>query len=470
MTRAAPADVSREGVPDRRYVRTPATAPGPSGPRMLRDFGSIRRSAVEFLLSSRLEYGSVVQFPIPSPPTYLVAEPDAVRRVLVGNARNYDKATLQYRSLSLVVGQGLLVTDGEIWRRQRRMVQPPFHHEAIRAVGDHVAASLNALLERWGDISRGAVIDMDEAMMRVALEVVGASLFGTDLSGDADRLAQATLHALDEVVARSQMPVTPPRWMPSPSRRRLEAALRELDGTVGLMIDRRSAAGPSGADLLDVLIAAAGAGDEPIDRREIRDELVSFMVAGHETVASALMWALWLVAGDAEVAEQLAAEADAVLGDRDATWEDLDRLPVARAVFDETMRLYPPVWLVTRRALADDVLGGRFIPAGSLVIMSPYVVHRDPALWEDPSAFRPQRFLDGSAPPASSHAFWPFGAGPRICVGKDFAYLEGILLLAGLARRVTVARPPGASEPRGVPLVTLRPLGALPMVVRARGR
>ena len=470
MTRSGADIASLEGVPDRRYFRTPATAPGPAGPRMLRDFGAIRRSAVEFLLASRLEYGSVVQFPIPSPPTYLVAEPEAVRRVLVGNSRNYDKATLQYRSLSLVVGQGLLVTDGEVWRRQRRMVQPPFHHEAIRAVGDHVAASLRGLLDRWGDISRGAVIDMDEAMMRVALEVVGASLFGTDLSGDADRLAQATLHALDEVVARSQMPVTPPRWMPSPSRRRLEAALRELDGAIGQMIERRRAAGSSGADLLDVLLGAADAGEDPIDLREVRDELVSFMVAGHETVASALMWALWMLAGDPVTAQRLADEADAVLGDRDATWEDLDRLPVARAVFDETMRLYPPVWLVTRRALEDDVLGGRFIPAGSLVIMSPYVVHRDPVLWEDASAFRPQRFLDGSAPPPSSHAFWPFGAGPRICVGKDFAYLEGILLLAGLARRVTVARPPGAREPRAVPLVTLRPLGSLPLVVRARVR
>lgn len=459
---------SREGVPDRRYFRTPATAPGPSGPQMLRAIRFINRDPLGFLQSMDRRYGSVVQFPIPSPPSYLVSEPDAVRRVLVSHNRSYDKDTIQYRSLSLVTGEGLLSTSGERWREQRRIVQPAFHRDSLDAIGRNAAQAADDLVARWGDISRGAVIDMDEAMMRAALEVVGRSLLGTDFSRDADRLARATLHALEVVVARARVPITPPGWLPTPGSRRLSAAVSELDAAVADMIAARSASAPGG-DMLQLLLNAMD-GPDGIDAREVRDEIVSFMVAGHETVASALMWALWLVAGDAEVAEQLAAEADAVLGDRDATWEDLDRLPVARAVFDETMRLYPPVWLVTRRALADDVLGGRFIPAGSLVIMSPYVVHRDPALWEDPSAFRPQRFLDGSAPPASSHAFWPFGAGPRICVGKDFAYLEGILLLAGLARRVTVARPPGASEPRGVPLVTLRPLGALPMVVRARGR
>lgn len=461
---------SMEGVPRRKYFRTPATAPGPSGPQMARSILRIRRDALGFLVEMRQRYGTVVQFPIPSPPTYLVTDPEAVRRVLVGNARAYDKKTVQYRSLSLVTGEGLLTTDGATWKRQRRLVQPAFHHDALLRVGDHVATAVDSLLGRWGDVSRGAVIDMDEAMMRVALEVVGASLFGTDLSGDADRLAQATLHALDVVVARARVPVSPPAAWPTPANRRLAAALVELDASVEQMIAARQTMPESGPDMLQMLLEAM-TGPEGISAREVRDEIVSFMVAGHETVASALMWALWLVAGDPAAAEALSGEADSVLGGRLPAYDDLDRLPVARAVLDESMRLYPPVWLVSRRAREDDVLGGRHIPAGSLVIMTPYVAQRDPDSWDDPDEFRPERFLAGGGARRGvdgDAVYWPFGLGPRMCIGREFAYVEGVLVLSALAGRVRLERLAGHPDPRAVPLVTLRPHGSLPLVVRPR--
>lgn len=470
MARDEVAVISREGVPDRRYFRTPATAPGPSGPQMLRAIRTIRSDALGFLEQMARDYGPVVQFPIPSPPTYLVSDPEAVRRVLVTHARDYDKETIQYRSLSLVTGEGLLTTSGEVWRRQRRMVQPAFHHEVLEGVVGHAARATEELISRWGDLSRGAVIDIDEAMMRVALETVGASLFGTDLSGDADRLARATIEALDVVVARAQVPVQPPDWLPTRPTRRLRAALVQLDDAVASMVASRQRAGSADepSTLLDLLVEAATA-DPPIPASEVRDELVAFLVAGHETTASALTWALWLLAGDAEVQGEVARELDEVLGERAPTYADLDHLPWTRAVFDEAMRLYPPVWLVSRHAKEDDVLAGREIPAGSLIIMTPYIAQRDPLLWEAPTEFRPQRFLDGHRRGAAGDAiFWPFGLGPRMCIGRDFAYVEGMAVLSVLLRQVAVSRIPGV-VPRPAALVTLRPADALPLVVRPRG-
>ncbi len=476
------AAISREGVPDRRYFRTPATAPGPSGPRMLGAIRAIRSDALGFLERMARDYGPVVQFPIPSPPSYLVSDPEAVRRVLVTKARDYDKETIQYRSLSLVTGEGLLTTSGEVWRRQRRMVQPAFHHEVLEGVVGHAARAADDLLARWGDAARqgrlrrpagperGSVIDIDEAMMRVALETVGASLFGTDLSADADRLARATIEALDVVVARAQVPVQPPSWLPTRRTRALRGALAQLDDAVASMIASRQRAGSAGEPLtlLGLLVDAAAA-DPPIPVSEVRDELVAFLVAGHETTASALTWVLWLLAGDRRVQDEVARELDDVLGGRAPTYADLERLPWTRAVFDEAMRLYPPVWLVSRHAVQDDVLAGREIPAGSLVIMTPYIAQRDPALWDEPTSFRPQRFLDGHRRGAAGDAvFWPFGLGPRMCIGRDFAYVEGMTVLANLLRHVEVSRLPGVA-PRPAALVTLRPADALPLVVSPRG-
>ena len=459
------------GVPRRRYGRTPATAPGPSGPQMLADIRLIRSDPLQYLVRTRERFGSVVQFPIPSPPSYLVADADAARHVLVGGARHYDKRTLQYSALSLVTGEGLLTSDGAVWRRHRQLVQPAFHHDAVARVGDHVADAIARLDDRWRDLpSRGRLVDMDEVLMHVTLEVVGSSLFGADLSSDADRLARATLQALDVVVARARVPITPPAWIPTPANRRLSAAVRELDETVAAMVrERRHGRGSHGArDMLDLLLHSAVEGDA-LSVQEIRDEIVTFVVAGHETVASALAWALWLVSGDDEVQERLAAEAREVLADRAPQWTDVTRLSLARAVFDEAMRLYPPAWLVTRRVRERDVLDGREVPAGALVILSPYLVHRDPQVWPDPDRFDPGRFAEGVARGGRSAAsYWPFGAGPRICIGRDFAYLEAVLLLAGLARRVRFDRVPGVPAPHPSPLVTIRPQGGVHLAVTRR--
>lgn len=450
----------------RSFLGTPATAPGPLGPQMLTAFAAIRRNPVQYLSDVWRTYGDVVQFPIPRPPSYLVNEPEAVRRVLVANARNYGKATIQYRSLSLVTGDGLLVADTEPWRHQRPLVQPAFHHETLERIVAHVDGALTRMFDDWDAVPAGSIIDVDSSMMTAALEVVGHALFGTDLSTDARRLAQATLAALDVVVARARVPITPPSWVPSPANRRLQAALRELDTAVhGMLQERAGNAADEPRDMLDLLLSARDEAGDRLSSREVRDQVVTFIVAGHETVASALTWSWALLAQHPEIQAALQRESDEVLAGRAPTFADYGRLPFARAVLDEALRLFPPAWLVTRRALGPDVLGGREIPAGALIILSPWLLHRHPSAWRDPETFDPTRFLDGSA---DRTAFVPFGAGPRQCIGRDFAYVEGVLMLAAVAGRYSLAFPAGAGFPQAEPLVTVRPADGLPMKVTRR--
>ena len=448
----------------------PVTAPGPPGAVMLRSIGAIRRDPLAFLARIRAEYGDLVQLPIPSPATYLVSQPEAVRHVLVGNARGYGKRTPQYSSLSLVTGEGLLTADTDAWREQRPLVQPAFHRSALDRVGGHVRDSVERLVQRWGWVD-GHVVDVDAAMMRLALEVVGASLFGSDLSQDADRLATATLDALHAVVTKARNPLALPLSVPTPTNVVLRRAVAELDAAVAAMLDERArrplADGDAPRDMLDLLLAAYDDGS-PLAARRVRDQVVTFIVAGHETVASALTWAWHLLAQSPVATARLRAESEA-LG-RAPTSDDVERLPYAAAVLDEVLRLYPPAWLITRRALAPDVIAGVRIPAEALVIVSPWIVHRDADVWPAPERFDPGRFLDEEGrrrrDVVASPAYLPFGAGPRLCVGRDMALLEGVLVLASLVTRVDLE--PAGRAPRAVPLVTIRPASGLPMRMHVR--
>lgn len=444
---------------------------------MLRAMPRIGVDPLAFLAEQWHRHGDLVQFPIPSPPTYLACHPDDVRTVLVGRARDTSKDTLQYRALSRVTGLGLLTSDGPAWREHRRILQPAFHPSTLPTVAGHTAAAAGRLADRLRSAGDGGVVDIDAEVMALALEVVGDSLFGHELGPVAEQLAGATLTALGEVVAIARMPLRAPRWIPTPGNRRMAGALAELEAAVAAILSRRDADGPADpsdpsdpadpSDMLDLLLAA------PLGPREVRDEIVTFLVAGHETVASALTWALLLLAGHPEVADRVAAEADDVLGSSGTPlapagppggagsapgipMDLLARLHLARAVVDEAMRLHPPAWLITRRTSADLELAGSHVPSGSLVILSPWIVHRHPSAWADPDQFDPDRFLDPAvqAGPVRT-AFLPFGAGPRMCIGRDFAYAEAVLALAMVCRTVRLA--PTGDPVRPLPLVTIRP-------------
>ncbi|HEY5032248.1 MAG TPA: cytochrome P450 [Actinomycetes bacterium] len=455
-----------------------------SGGWMLRHAVRMRTDPLGFLVDCAAPLGALVELPIPRQRVFVVNDPDAITRVLQGNHSAYGKQTIQYRSLALVTGEGLLVSEGEEWLRGRRLVQPAFHQRTLDAVGDHVADAIDRLFATWAALLDGlldgavdgAVVDVDAAMMRTTLEVVGHALFATDLGPEADRIVEAVVAALDQVIARARSPLPLPRTWPTPGNRRLKRSVDQLDASVAELVRARRAvstgAAASGADLLGLLLDPSSSASD----QEVRDQVVTLVVAGHETVASALTWAWWLVAGHGVVADRLAAESAAVLGGRRPTFADVARLPYARQVLDEALRLYPPAWVVTRRVLADDVLAGVPVPAGALLIMSTYALHRNPAVWDRPDAFDPDRFAQpasaGSAGSAGSsgggrRGYLPFGAGPRMCVGRELALVEGVLVLSALAGRYRFQRTPGQVV-RADALVTVRPRGGLPLRIRRR--
>lgn len=452
---------------------------GPLPRDMLRALPAIRRDPLAFLASCVHRYGDLVAFPLPRTPVLLVNTPAGAERVLRERPRAWSKATVQYGSLSAVTGAGLLTADGELWRRRRRVAQPAFHHGTLDVVARQAVAAADRVAAVWADLPDGAVVDVDAACLRATLEVVGGTLFDADLGERGDAVVEAVDDALQVVVARARSPLSAATWVPTPTNLRLRRAVAVLDDTVLAVVRERRARGvrDQDRDLLALLLRSAEA-EGGLTDREVRDELVTLVIAGHETVASALTWTLHLLSRDPSAQARLHRELDEVLGvdagdgeaSRDARraprWGDLSRLRWTRAVVDEGLRLYPPAWVLTRRAEEPDVVDGVAVPAGTLAVVSPWLLHRRPQAWPDPERFDPGRFLpERSAAPRGDYL--PFGVGPRLCIGRDFAVVEAVLVLAALLRDHVVEPVPGP-PPAVEALVTLRPRGGMPLVLRLR--
>ncbi|MDH4159811.1 MAG: cytochrome P450, partial [Actinomycetota bacterium] len=335
--------------------------PGPRGPDMLRAMRTIQRDAVEFLGDCAGRYGPVVAFPIPRVPVVLVADADDVQRVLQTNHQGYGKRTVQYAALSLVTGEGLLTSDGVAWRSMRRLLQPAFHRDLLGGVLAGVDAAARTLADEWSPLSQSSVVDVDAAMMRTAMRVVGTTLFGADLGGEAVRLVAEVAIALEVVVSRAQLPVQPPAWLPTPGNRRLQRSLASLDAAVDRLVRARRER-PAGDDVLSLLLRAQAEG--LATARQVRNEVVTLIVAGHETVATTLTWTWYLLSRSPNAAARVAAEGAGLPG-RPLTLDDVESLRYTRAVVDESLRLHPPAWLISRRSLAADELGGYRIPEGT---------------------------------------------------------------------------------------------------------
>lgn len=460
----------------------PRGAAGPTPGQLLRSVPRIMADPLAYLERAAATWGDMVAFDIEPRAALLVNDPDGVDHVLRRNAGGYGKHTLQYDSLSLLTGQGLLTAETEPWRERRRQLAPGFHRRTLAAL----VTTVDAAAGRMGDALAAATaraggaraVAVEEPVLAGTLDVVAGALFGADLGAGSSRVAHAVVRGLDGVIGRATTPLRLPLRYPTPANRRLTTSLRELDDLVAGLVEERRAAGPPAAaapgapggddrapDLLDLLLAHLE------DPRAVRDEVVTLVVAGHETVASALVWALWLLAAHPGEAAAVAAEARAVLGDGPATVEAVGRLTRARAVLDETLRLYPPSWVVTRRALADDVVAGVPVAAGTLVIISPWTLHRRAAAWPDPDVFDPARFrrAPGAPDPTRRADYVPFGAGPRLCIGRDFALVEATLVLARLLDRFELAVPTSRA-PRPRARVTVRPRRGVRLHVRLRVR
>ncbi len=426
---------------------------------------AIRRDPPAYLARVVARHGDLVAFPMPRTPVLLVNTVDGARRVLVEGGAAWSKRTVQYGALSLVTGTGLLTADGEQWRTRRRVDQPAFHHGRLPLVAAEAVAAADRLRSRWP--TDGGAVDVDAGFLQAGLEVVGRTLFGSDVTADGERLVRAVLGALEVVVARARTPVPVPGWAPTPGQRRLRTAVRALDDACAALVAHRRDAGVAGddSDLLALLLRAADSGQ--VEPSAVRDELVTMVIAGHETVASSLTWTLHLLATHPGEQDAVLAELDAVLSRRAPTWDDLPALVRTRAAVDESLRLFPPAWVVSRRATSADVVSGLDVPAGTVVLVSPWLLHRRGDVFDDPLAFRPGRFAGGGADRVPRGAYVPFGAGARLCIGRDFALVEQVLLLAALLRDRRVAPDPG-HRVRVDALVTLRPRGGLPLRLACR--
>ncbi len=409
-------------------------------------------------------YGDIYYAPSKGRGLYVLRHPDHLREVLVTRAASFAKTHTAFARLSLVLGEGLLTTDGDTWKRQRRMVQPAFAHDRLAGYATVMVEEAARAASAWHD---GETRDMSREMMQLTLRVVCRALFGHDVSqrhiDDVSRamtLFQASLIGLELL----------PSWMPSPQKARLARALATLDAMTYSVIAERRRRGADGAtDLLQRLIDAV---DDEGDRgklteKELRDQLVTLLLAGHETTSHALTWTLYLLSQNPAATRDLHAELDGVLGDRDPTYDDLARLPLTDQIFQESMRLYPPVYTIARQAKEDTEIGGYPVPAGSDVMLWVYMTHHDPRFFPDPHAFRPSRFSPEEEARRPKLAFLPFGAGPRACIGKVFAMVEGRLLLATLARRFRFDLAPG-QRVEAQPRITLVPRYGMKMRLSAR--
>lgn len=405
---------------------------------------------------------------------YLLSKPAPIGHVLKGRQRNYAKGK-DYDALKPVLGEGLLRSEGDHWLRQRRRVQPAFGREKVARLAPLMVGWTERMLESWEGIAAGdGRIDVSTEMTRLTLRLVVGGLFGTDLGpAETDRVREAFGFLNRYVDGRMGGLFNLPTSVPTPENLRYKRALDVLDGVVYRIIEERLRRGEgAGDDLLGQLMYARDRlTGERMGDAQLRDEVMTVLLAGHETTANALSWAWHLLSQHPQAQEELHGELARVLGGRAPGFEDLGKLPYTRMVVEETMRLYPPAWMVSRRPLADDVVAGYRIPAGSLVLVSPYVTHRDPDLWDAPEDFVPGRFSAEASAARLEFCYLPFGAGARRCVGEHLATMEMRLVVATVAQRFTFFPLRDRSGERRVepePVVTLRPRHGIPLSVQAR--
>lgn len=416
--------------------------PAEGAPRPLPIVGhalALQQDPLRLITALAREHGGMAPIRIGPLRGYLVSEPALVGEVLVSKAKHYTRKTRVYRAMTEFLGHGILTTEGEDWRVHRRIVQPAFHKQRLARFSDDIVRITDEALEGWA-----GELDVSDRMMRLTLRIVSEVLLGTKTESDAEDIGEAVDDAqryVEEVMAQV---VPTPRFLPTPRNRAFARALRTLDRVAYGIIDERRRSGVVGNDAVSMLLEARYEDGTPLSRERIRNELITLLAAGHETTANALSWTLMRLSMHPDIARRVVAEVDRVIGDRAPTFEDLPKLVLVRRVFDEAMRLHPPVWVTGRQVIEPHALGGRAMTPGEMVMLSPYVTHRRADLWDNPEGFDPDRWealeARGALPPFT---YYPFGGGTRKCVGEAFAYLEATLVLAMIAQRLRLQLVPG---------------------------
>jgi cytochrome P450 len=427
-----------------------------------------QRDQLAFVTRLAREHGDVVRTRFLYAACYFVSHPDGIEQVLATKNKDFIKP-ISFRTpfFRRIVGTGLLTSEGDFWRRQRRLAQPAFHRERINAYGATMVERTVRLASEWSD---GETRDVHQEMMRLTMEIVARTLFSSDVATDAAEVKR-TLAEIAEPFSRQATL----RWivdnrLPTRAHRRFMRTVARLDQVVYKIIRERRERGVGGSDLLSMLLQAR---DEEADGagmtdKQLRDEVMTLFLAGQETTALALTWAWHLLAHHTEAESKLHAELDEVLaGGREPSVADLPRLRYAEAVIKESMRLYPPAWGVGREAVRETEIGGYVVPKRAQIFMMSWVVQRDPRFWKEPESFRPERWLNGETKDLPKFAYFPFGGGARICIGNQFAMMEAILCLSTIARRFRLTPAPSHTVSL-MPAMSLRPRDGVKVIIRSR--
>ena len=436
----------------------------PANP-LLKNAAVFGRDYFAFMIDNQRRYGDFYDVHLPHVPLFVISKPEYAKHVLVTNNRKYGKS-FAYEFLRHPLGNGLLTSEGDFWLKQRRIAQPAFHRERLSTLGTTITAATQEMLREWEASDTGAPRNVSHELMRLTAQVVARALFGSDIGPASPAIVRCINVINQHITDKVANPFRMPSWLPSEKNRTYQAALRELDQLVyGIIAERRSAA-QTHHDLLAMLMDTEDADTgERMSNQQVRDEVVTLFIAGTETSAVALSWALYLLARHPEEKERVYQETQR-LRDGIPTGNPITDLPHTHRVVQETMRLYPPAWIIGREAREDDELDGYFIPRGSQVYICTYMIHRHPKLWEQPDKFWPDRFGDAEVG-RHKFAFFPFGGGPRYCIGNHFAQLEMQLVLSQIIRKFDIQLP--ADEAIAVePLITLRPRGGVSLLLKKR--
>jgi cytochrome P450 len=457
--------MSHATSPETRARRNIQRPPGPPWHTATWNTIKFARQTLSFLQELRQRYGDIVTLPTVMGPWTLVFHPDGVRHIVQENHFNYRKGGISNQALSLTLGNGLLTNNGDSWLHQRRLIQPVFHRERIAGFGRLMTESALAWIEET-NIDTRLPLDLFQQMSGLTLTIVGKALFGADMLAYKERVFQATSTITHLEAHAFYAPGL--IFLPTPQRRHLYEARNTLYTIVDAMIARRREKSTEN-DLLTLLLQAqdeeTGLG---MTDQQVRDEVMTLMAAGHETTSNALCWTLLLLSQHPDIEARLREEYQQVLGGRAPQMEDLPQLKLSRMVLEESMRLYPPAWVFTRYAIDEDEVGGYRIAKGAFVLMFPTTTHRHPDFWEQPDVFDPGRFSPERSAGRHRFAYFPFGGGPRVCIGNQFALTEAQLILATILPRYQFRLLPGAKVVPE-PLITLRPRGGLLMTVHRQG-
>ncbi|HEX8889064.1 MAG TPA: cytochrome P450 [Pyrinomonadaceae bacterium] len=439
---------------------------GPKGNFFLGVMPEFNRDSLAFMEMLARDYGDIVRARFLYVPAYFIYHPDHIEEVLATNNKNFIKP-LSFRTpfFNRLLGNGLLTSEGDFWRRQRRLAQPAFHRERINGYGQMMVRDALRMIETWKE---GETRDIHHDMMRLTMEIVTHTLFNVDVTDDAEKVASAISSLVEPFGSQATLKWIVDNRLPTPGNRRFHKTAAQLDEVVYRIIAQRRASGNKDqGDLLSMLLQAHDEDGSHMTDQQLRDEVITLFLAGQETTALVLTWSWYLLSRHPEAETKFRQELDEVIGEREPVAADMPRLKFTEMIVKESMRLYPPAYAIGREAVKDCEIGGYFVPSGMQVFMPTWVVQKDARFFTAPREFKPERWTPEFTSSLPKYAYFPFGGGPRLCIGNSFAMMEIVLLMASIAQKFRLELAPN-QKVTIQPAMSLRPLDGLKMVLRKR--